>query len=46
MTKPMKDLHALVEKSADVDLLREVIGFAVERLMEPEVGAKTGPDCC
>lgn len=44
MTKPMMDLRALVEKSADADLLREMIGFAAERLMELEVGAKTGAD--
>ena len=44
MTKPMMDLRVLVEKSADADLLREMIGFAAERLMELEVGAKTGAD--
>tara|TARA_R110000751_G_scaffold1996_2_gene7789 strand:- start:28455 stop:28748 length:294 start_codon:yes stop_codon:yes gene_type:complete len=44
MTKPMMDLRALVEKSADADVLREMIGFATERLMELEVGAKTGAD--
>jgi len=44
MTKPMMDLRALVEKSADTDLLREMIGFAAERLMELEVGAKTNAD--
>ena len=44
MTKPMMDLRALMEKSADADLLREMIGFAAERLMELEVGAKTGAD--
>lgn len=44
MTKPMMDLRALVEKSADADVLREMIGFAAKRLMELEVGAKTGAD--
>ncbi len=44
MTKPMMDLRALVEKSADADLLREMIGSAAERLMELEVGTKTGAD--
>ena len=44
MTKPMMDLRALLEKSGDADLLRETIGFAAERLMGLEVGAKTGVD--
>jgi putative transposase len=44
MTKPMMDLRALVEKSGAADMLREMIGFAAERLMELEVGAKTGVD--
>ncbi|MET4130496.1 hypothetical protein ACSSV6_003798 [Roseovarius sp. MBR-38] len=43
MTKPMMDLRALVEKSGDADLLREMIGFAAERLMELEIGAKNLP---
>ncbi len=49
MTKPMMDLRALVEKSGDADLLREMVApcgrrFAAERLMELEVSAKTGAD--
>lgn len=30
MTKPMMDLHGLVEKRGDAHLLHEMIGFAAE----------------
>lgn len=37
LTDEMTNLRALVEKSVDVDLLRRMIGFAAQRLMELEV---------
>ncbi len=42
MTDAVMSLRALAEKSADADVLREMIGFAAQRLMELEVGGLTG----
>ncbi len=42
MTDMMMSLQSLIEKTADADLLREMIGFASQRIMELEVGELTG----
>jgi transposase-like protein len=42
MTKDMMDVQALIGKTGDSDFLREMIGFAAQRLMEMEVGERTG----
>jgi hypothetical protein len=37
MTDDMMALRTLLEKSSDADLLREMIGFTAQRLMDLEV---------
>lgn len=42
ITGEMMNVRTRVEKMPDVGVLRELIGFATERLVEMEVGPKTG----
>jgi putative transposase len=42
MTNPTMALSELIEKGADVDLLREMVAHMAERLMELEVAARCG----
>src|SRR6201988_1265112 len=42
MTDDMIALRELLEKSSDAELLREMVGFAAQRLMELEVEGLTG----
>jgi transposase-like protein len=42
MTDEMMSLRRLLEKSSDADLLREMVEFVAQRLMELEVESLTG----
>ena len=42
MTDDRMALLELIEKRADIDLVREMLAFAAERLMDLEVEARTG----
>jgi hypothetical protein len=42
MTDDRMALIELVEKQADGDLVREMLAFAAERVMEAEIEARTG----
>ena len=44
MTDKMMGLRSLLEKTPDADFLREMIGFAAQRLMDLEVQGLTGAD--
>ena len=42
MTDDTRNLRGLLEKTADTDFLREMIGFSAQRLMELEIEGLTG----
>ncbi len=42
MTDDSMNVQALLGKTADADFLREMIGFAAQRLMDLEIGGLTG----
>lgn len=42
MTDDRMTLIELVEKSADIDLVREMLAFAADRMMDAEVETETG----
>jgi transposase-like protein len=44
MTDEMMNLRSLLEQSPDADFLREMIGFAAQRLMDLEVQGLTGAE--
>lgn len=44
MTDDMMGVRTLLEKSSDADFLREMIGFAAQRLMDLEVQGLTGAE--
>ena len=45
MTDAMMSRHALLEKTSDPDVLREMIGFAAERLTAQQVGRLFDAQC-
>ena len=45
MTDPTMALRALLEKSSDTELLPEMVGLTVQRLMDLEAESLTGAPC-
>ena len=45
MTEDRMALVELIEQGADSDLVREMLAFAAERMMDMEIEAKTGVLC-